>query len=694
MLHEPQSFLEHFFLFGDIPPNAYYGTYAIPLVILSYVIASLGSFPGLRLATDIHKAKTEKQKSYLHIGGAFAFGAGIWSMHFIGMLAYNMDMVHTYDPFLTFVSMIIAVAIAYGVLQIIRTGKIEILQLVISALLLGTAICGMHYTGMAAMEMDADLRYTPGLFSLSALIAVTASGAALFIVFMLGQHEGRGKTFWQAAAALIMGAAICGMHYTGMAASVFIPYADCRYDSVQSYNALAMIVAITSSTIFAITIILSLYKPTEGKASEVEDNQYSGNAVFLQLSSLLSLFLVLLVGSYFFSNASVSEKKNDSALLNAASLQRLLLVHYTHQTSIIMATHAAHNWKEAAQNNKIVQQDEKHIEANYKGLLEGGMVILSVDGNKTLEITPFNDKDTRSALLTAQKEWGRLKHLAVTTLQSDIKTIINTPQNDELATQLRITLEAQDESVKSIQKYLEQKSQNLEIKQQIILGIGFLVFLSTVLYARFFIANPIEKARKDLKNSRDNLEKRVEEQTADLRKSKEDAEHLNAIIEKEKTYLDAILNNMMQGVITIDKNGIIQTFNQWAEFIFSYQAHEAIGKNVSMLMPEPHHSQHDQYLKNYLETGESHILDTGVDVEGLRKGGQTFPMKLSVTEIKNDHETTFLGLTLDISEQKEKENALKEAKRVAEEASRAKSDFLANMSHEIRTPMNAILGMS
>lgn len=299
MLHEPQSFLEHFFLFGDIPPNAYYGTYAIPLVILSYVIASLGSFTGLRLATDIHKAKTEKQKSYLHIGGAFAFGAGIWSMHFIGMLAYNMDMVHTYDPFLTFVSMIIAVAIAYGVLQIIRTGKIEILQLVISALLLGTAICGMHYTGMAAMEMDADLRYTPGLFSLSALIAVTASGAALFIVFMLGQHEGRGKTFWQAAAALIMGAAICGMHYTGMAASVFIPYADCRYDSVQSYNALAMIVAITSSTIFAITIILSLYKPTEGKASEVEDNQYSGNAVFLQLSSLLSLFLVLLVGSYF-----------------------------------------------------------------------------------------------------------------------------------------------------------------------------------------------------------------------------------------------------------------------------------------------------------------------------------------------------------------------------------------------------------
>lgn len=140
-----QEFLSRFFLFGDIPNYAETGTYIFPLVILSYVIASLGSFTGLRLATDIHKANDPKIKSYLHYGGALTFGAGIWSMHFIGMLAYDMNMVHTYDPLLTIFSMFIAVAIAYGVLQIIRGDEMKVRFLCLGAILLGLAICSMHY---------------------------------------------------------------------------------------------------------------------------------------------------------------------------------------------------------------------------------------------------------------------------------------------------------------------------------------------------------------------------------------------------------------------------------------------------------------------------------------------------------------------------------------------------------------------
>ncbi len=456
MLPEPQSLLEYLFLFGGMPENAYFGTYIIPLVALSYVIASLGSFTGLRLATDIHRAKTEKQKSRLHIGGAFAFGAGIWSMHFIGMLAYDMDMVHTYDPFLTFVSMIIAIVIAYGVLQIIRSGKLNFIYVGLSAILLGIAICGMHYTGMAAMEMDGDLRYTPGLFALSVLIAVTASGAALFIVFMLSQHEGEGKFFWQVAAALIMGAAICGMHYTGMAASIFIPYADCRYDSDQGYGALAIIVAIISSAVFAVALTLSLHNNTEEDLAEADETQYSGNTVFLQLSSLLSIFLVLLVGSYFFFNSTISTHKDDSVVLNAASLQRMLLVRYTHHTSTSVAAHATQNWNEIAKNNIAAQKNEKHIETNYKGLLEGGEVISSSDGTKTLKITPLENENIRRALLVSQKEWKQLKRLAVITLQADVKTIIDTSRYDEISSQLSITLQAQDTAVKEIRKHLSE----------------------------------------------------------------------------------------------------------------------------------------------------------------------------------------------------------------------------------------------
>ncbi len=291
MLPQPQSILEYIFIFGDIPQNAETGTYIPLLVILSYIIATLGSFTGLRLATDIQKAPTDKLKSMLHYGGAFAFGAGIWSMHFIGMLAYNMDMAHSYDPLLTILSMVIAIVIAYGVLQIIRSENLRIKQLCKGAILLGTAICAMHYTGMAAMEMDADLRYAPSLFILSVLIAIVASGAALWIVFTLGQHEGRWKMAWQAAAALIMGAAICGMHYTGMWASVFIPYADCRYDPDQNFIELALIIATITSTILGIALSLAIF--TREQYIEKTKGHIPFPAKLLSIAIILSLISIL-----------------------------------------------------------------------------------------------------------------------------------------------------------------------------------------------------------------------------------------------------------------------------------------------------------------------------------------------------------------------------------------------------------------
>lgn len=291
MLPEPQSILDHIFIFGALPTTVETGTYVPLLVIMSYVIASLGSFTGLRLATDIHKAPTKALKSLLHYGGAFVFGAGIWSMHFIGMLAYDMDMAHSYDPVLTILSMMIAVVIAYGVLQIIRSEKLKIPQLCGGAVLLGVAICAMHYTGMAAMQMDADLRYIPSLFLLSVLIAIVASGAALWIVFTLGQHEGRWKIVWQSIAALIMGAAICGMHYTGMWASVFIPYADCRYDPDQNFIGLALIIATITSTILGIALSLTIY--TREQRIKKRLGHIPFPAKLLSLAIILSLISIL-----------------------------------------------------------------------------------------------------------------------------------------------------------------------------------------------------------------------------------------------------------------------------------------------------------------------------------------------------------------------------------------------------------------
>ena len=128
--------LERFFLLGDMPHNVETGTYILPLVLLSYVIASFGSFTGLMLATDIFQAKTKKLKDLLHWGGAFALGAGIWSMHFIGMLSYHMDMKLSYDAPLTILSMMIAIIVAYCALWITRISNPRIVHFFYGRILL------------------------------------------------------------------------------------------------------------------------------------------------------------------------------------------------------------------------------------------------------------------------------------------------------------------------------------------------------------------------------------------------------------------------------------------------------------------------------------------------------------------------------------------------------------------------------
>jgi len=164
--------------------------------------------------------------------------------------------------------------------------------------------------------------------------------------------------------------------------------------------------------------------------------------------------------------------------------------------------------------------------------------------------------------------------------------------------------------------------------------------------------------------------------------------------ESEIEYLIGILENIAEGIFVIDTECVILGCNAKAEEIFSYTRDEMIGHNVNMLMPEPFHSQHDGYINRYMDSGEAHIIGLGREVTGLKKDGSTFPMGLSVSEIKNDDVHHFIGIVRDVTEQKYYEQRLKQTRHEAEQANRAKSAFLANMSHELRTPLNAIIGFS
>lgn len=156
----------------------------------------------------------------------------------------------------------------------------------------------------------------------------------------------------------------------------------------------------------------------------------------------------------------------------------------------------------------------------------------------------------------------------------------------------------------------------------------------------------------------------------------------------------AILRTMRDGVVLIDGNGIILSVNDHIEEMFGHDEGHLVGRNVSLLMPEPHRSAHDGYLEHYRTLRKPRIMGRRVEVEGLRRDGSRFAMDLNVNEMVDDAGSTFIGVIRDITGQKAAQQELEAALAAAHAASDARSRFLANMSHEIRTPINAVLGFS
>ena len=140
----------------------------------------------------------------------------------------------------------------------------------------------------------------------------------------------------------------------------------------------------------------------------------------------------------------------------------------------------------------------------------------------------------------------------------------------------------------------------------------------------------------------------------------ERAEEARTALGDSEERLRAILETAVEGIITIDERGLIESLNPAAEKMFGYPARELIGRNVSVLMPTPYRQQHDGYIKNYRETGRAHIIGIGREVVGQRKDGSVFPMDLSVSEVKLAERRIFTGFVREITERKHLEQEILE----------------------------------
>lgn len=158
--------------------------------------------------------------------------------------------------------------------------------------------------------------------------------------------------------------------------------------------------------------------------------------------------------------------------------------------------------------------------------------------------------------------------------------------------------------------------------------------------------------------------------------------------------LRAILETAVEGIVTIDERGMIESLNPAAEKTFGYRAGEVLGRNVSMLMPSPHREAHDQYMANYVRTGQAKIIGIGREVVGLRKDGTVFPMDLAVSEVRLSDRRLFTGFVRDITERKKSEARLAELAQTLVEKNKELETIVYVASHDLRSPLVNIQGFS
>jgi methyl-accepting chemotaxis protein PixJ len=235
------------------------GSYDPLFVILSVVIAALASYAALDLAGRVRSAEGSTRLGWL-AGGATVMGLGIWSMHFVAMLAFHLLVPIAYELPQMLLSVAVAIGASLLALVVVSRVGLRAVTLVLVGIIMGGAIAGMHYIGMASMTVGATLTYSSPIVALSIFIAIVASWAALGLAFNFRSDLSiRGRRL-KVLSAVVMGVAIAGMHYTAMAAVHFTPAAiiDRPSDHIVATGGLAGAVVFGTMVILALAIVGSV----------------------------------------------------------------------------------------------------------------------------------------------------------------------------------------------------------------------------------------------------------------------------------------------------------------------------------------------------------------------------------------------------------------------------------------------------
>src|SRR6201993_258117 len=535
------------------------GSYNYALVALSVLIAMFASYAALDIAGRVTAASGWTRAVWL-LGGAGAMGTGIWSMHYIGMLAFVLPVPVAYHWPTVLLSLLAAILASIVALHIVSRQKMGASRAVAGSVLMGTGIASMHYIGMAAMRLPAICHFNSSLVVMSVVFAVLISFAALWITFHF-RDEKKGIGWEKLAGAVVMGAAIPVMHYTGMAAASFTPSGT----PVDLSHAVS-ISALGTAGIAAVTFVV--------------------------------LGLALL-------------------------------------TSWVDKRFAAQTLE--VQKEKL-QRSEAYL-AEAQRLTHTGSWARRVAGGEALHLS---------------EEWYRI-------FGFDPE---NGPPAFEQLLQ-RIHPEDRAKWKGAIDRATDRKS-DYEVEFRILLPDATAKYIHTV-------GHPVLNGSGDLVqfvgSSTDITERKRAEQATRL---------LAAIVESSH---DAIVSKSLDGVIT--------SWNKGAERLFGYPAEEAVGQNITLIIPAERRNE-ERMIVEQLTRGER--IDHFETVR-MRKDGSPIDVSLTISPMK-DASGRVVGaskLARDITERKRAEEALRQAQTDLAHASRLTTmgELTASLAHEVKQPIAA-----
>jgi two-component system, sensor histidine kinase and response regulator len=345
------------------------GSYAYGLVALSVIIAVLSSYTALDLAGRVTSARGRARDLWL-CGGATAMGTGIWSMHYVGMLAFRLPVQVQYDWPTVLLSLLAAIFASGVALFVVSRETMGMLRSLVGCVFMGAGIAGMHYIGMAAMRLQGMCHYSFALVLLSVILAIAISFVALWLTFYF-RGESRSWAWRKIASALVMGAAIPAMHYTGMAAASFTPTTSIQESlshalSISSLGTVGVVVV--TFMVLGLTLLTSL-----------ADRRFSAQALELQVSE--QRFRAVFEGAG--TGISIVELADGKIVAINPAYQRMLGCTAEEMRSVEIFDELTHPEDREADKEKFQkmlagESDQHNVEKRYI-LRDGREVMASVD---------------------------------------------------------------------------------------------------------------------------------------------------------------------------------------------------------------------------------------------------------------------------------------------------------------------------